>query len=69
MGQLPLGARVPAHRTHVLMKVLRAEQFSLAAVERACGFGVGNYRRVQRERRVTLRTVLRVQRFYRERVL
>ena len=66
-GDTPLGTRIPAARTHILMKVIRTEGIANQEFASYMGWS-GNYSRVKKAKRVTLRTALKVARFYRMRV-
>lgn len=67
-GRAALGSHVPSARLHIMMKVLRIEQLSNGEVAAILGWG-RNYSKFYHRSRVALRTVLKVQRLYRERVL
>lgn len=67
-GKPRLGSVVPAHKTHIAMKLLRVEGFTHQGVADLLGWGHA-YARTRRRARVTLRTQLRVLRLYRERCL
>ena len=67
-GRRLMGARVPAQRTHIAMKLLRIEGFTHKAVDDILG-RTRHYARVRRSKVVTLRTELRTLRLYRERCL
>lgn len=62
-----LGARVPAARTHILMRVLRCEGFTHGDVAKLLGWH-GNYARIYHARTVTLRTQRQIERLIQERV-
>lgn len=63
-GKRLLGSRIPAARTHILMRALRAEM-SRAELARRLGWHANNYARVQHAATVTLRQALKVLRLYR----
>lgn len=67
-GKPLLGSRVPAHTTHIAMKLLRVEGFTHQTTAALLGWHHA-YARVRQAPRVTLRTQLRVLRLYRERCL
>lgn len=66
-GKPLLGSRVNAARTHILMKVIRTEGISHGALDQDLAWW-GHYSRVRNARTVTLRTALKVARYYRLRV-
>lgn len=68
-GRSSLGIRIPAARTHILMKVIRGEHWSNHRAGRDLFGSYRAYCKVRRASRVTLRTALRVGRFYRQMVL
>lgn len=63
-GKPLLGTRINAARTHILMKVIRSEAISNGDLDDALDWW-GNYARVRKAKRITLRTALKVARFYR----
>lgn len=67
-GKPLLGSRISAARTHILMKVIRGEDMSNHRLGRDLFGGYRAYKRIRRERSLTLRTALKVQRYYRLRV-
>jgi hypothetical protein len=62
-GRPLLGSRIPAHRTHILMRALRAEM-ARGQLDGRLGWG-GHYARIQRSPTITLRTALKVLREFR----
>lgn len=67
-GRPPLGSRIPAARTHILIRVIRTEAADGRWSNRKLGLHLfGSYRqfkRVRAESTVTLRTHKKVLRFY-----
>lgn len=61
----PLGSRIPAARTHILLRVIRTEGISHRRLGREVFGSYRQYKRVRTEPVCTLRTALKVQRFYR----
>lgn len=64
-GKPLLGTRIPAARTHILMKVIRTEDVSNHQLGRDLFGGYRAYKRIRRGCSVTLRTAFKVQRYYR----
>jgi hypothetical protein len=63
-----LGTRISAAQTHILMKQIRCEDISNHQLGRDLFGGYRAYKRIRRAGRITLRTALKVRRFFRLRV-
>lgn len=60
-GRQLLGSRIPAAKTHIVMRALRAEMSRRQLCLRV-GWYANNYARIQHAAWITLRTALKVQR-------